>query len=122
MQAQELRIGNYLTPEVKGVILKDELHIVEPTTLMMILGIIDNKEIKFKPIPLTEEWLLKCKSSEEMYGCFLYDRFKLIWKESYNFWYVIDRDNECYYTKIEFVHEWQNFVFAINGYELNFKN
>jgi len=71
-----------------------------------------------KPIPLTEEWLLKLGAIEEMLGHFLLDRFQLIWKESYNYWYIIDRYNACYYSKVEFVHEWQNLYFALNGSDL----
>ena len=47
--------------------------------------------------------------------------FMLIWKDAYKFWYVIDKQSLCYVTKIEFVHEWQNFVFVMKGKELKIK-
>jgi len=59
MKSTELRIGNLLNPKVNGVIIYEEIHIVEPTTLMILQGDVNGKGIGFEPIPLTEEWLLK---------------------------------------------------------------
>jgi hypothetical protein len=74
-----------------------------------------------QPIPLTEEWLLKFVNAEkneypnEIEIC---ERFIFIWKESYNYWYVVTRGHMEYLTKIEYVHEYQNFYFALIGEEL----
>lgn len=73
-----------------------------------------------KPIPLTEEWLLKL-GAEENEGCFIHDRFKLQHHDVYKFWYVFDVTLMAYITKVEFVHEWQNVYFALNGEELTVK-
>lgn len=73
-----------------------------------------------KSVPLTEEWLVKSKA-EKIANTYHLDRFKLIWKPEYKFWYVLDLDSLTYLTKIEFVHEWQNFYFVMQGEELKFE-
>ena len=69
---------------------------------------------------MTEEWLLKL-GAEENEGCFIHDRFKLQFHDTYKFWYVFDVTLMAYITKVEFVHEWQNVYFALNGEELTVK-
>lgn len=71
------------------------------------------------PIALTGEWLLKFGAKKPRnYGIKL-DRFRFIWKKEYQYWYVIGNDSACsYMTKIEFVHELQNFFQIMNGQEL----
>jgi len=79
-----------------------------------------------EPILLTEEWLDKfshCALTEKTKkGLIVVDRFKLIWKPEYNYWYVLDFMNDTYITKVEFVHEWQNVYFSLNGKELTIKH
>jgi len=141
VMASELRIGNLVIVENEKYRPKLKDVVLEITEINESMGL-DNKNshgiglkhinqkpytyyeryiqlIAFiKPIPITEDWLLKLGATEEMLGHFLLDRFQLIWKESYNYWYVIDRYNACYYSKVEFVHEWQNLYFALNGSDL----
>jgi hypothetical protein len=75
--------------------------------------------IIFDPIPLTEEWLLKFGSKKTLVNeTLIFDRFKLVYKLAYKYWYVLDLNTLTYLTKVEFVHEWQNFVYIINGKEL----
>lgn len=75
------------------------------------------------PIPLTDEWLLKFGGDIKPYSIgIILDRFRFIWKESYNYWYVLDKDSQSYMTKIEWVHECQNFFKALNGQELQVKS
>jgi hypothetical protein len=80
-------------------------------------------EIKnINPIPLTEEWLVKTGAKKfNTTPSYISSRFKLIWKEGYKYWYVVDRIDSTYLTKIEFVHEWQNFCFILDGQELEIK-
>lgn len=126
MKANELRVGN----------LVDSYYICEVVTIhaggglrvrqLGFSGAADDTGIrKVRPIPLTEEWLLRFGAEliesgyDEGDVCiYKYSRFRLIWKASYNYWYVTESTSEEYLTKIEFVHEWQNFVFAMNGEEL----
>lgn len=76
------------------------------------------------PIPLTEEWLTKSggiktsKNNPMTPYQFVVERFILVYFASYKYWYVTDNDTGTYLTKIEFVHEWQNFYKAMQGVEL----
>ena len=82
----------------------------------------------FKPIPLTEEWLLKFGFVKinrnfllEFYnnGCFFYDlNKKEFWIGGYNSCassqgFIVDN--------IEFVHQLQNIIFALTNKELEIK-
>lgn len=115
MNPQELRIGNLIN-------VKDKISVVDGIRNFNYLYLQYQEQpelLKYaEPIPLTEEWLLKFKASKIKSGRFYYDRFKLIWKKGYNYWYVMDYMSSTYLTKISFVHEWQNFVFAMNSEEL----
>lgn len=89
-----------------------------------------------KTIPLTEEWLLKpnrtglVKKLSQHKLAYVVDRFVLTWIEDYKYWYITDYQTDAYLTKIEYVHEWQNFYFsmqtieyfALTGEELTLKN
>jgi hypothetical protein len=75
-------------------------------------------------IPLTEEMLYRladevCIAEHISEDEFVIDRFRLIWKENYGYWYVVDDMSEAYITKVEWVHEFQNMFFALNGKELS---
>jgi hypothetical protein len=72
------------------------------------------------PIPLTEEILLKCggKKANSEKRHIEHDRFLLRWLEAYKYWYVTDIETGAYITKVEFVHEWQNVFWSLNGQEL----
>lgn len=103
MKQSDLRIGNIVT--IDNVV----YDIVNPSDLAYIRFI--------NGIPLTERWLIDFGATVKD-GTALFSRFKLIWKSEYEYWYVVDAENFTYLTKIEFVHEWQNFVFVMDGEEL----
>ena len=82
-----------------------------------------NYEFKefYKPIPLTEEWLLK-------FG-FVYDADSLTFDYEYNhFVFYLERDfkdietfsfdSSFTETKVKYVHQLQNLYFALTGKEL----
>lgn len=73
----------------------------------------------FKPIPLTEEWLLKLgfKKNEEN-GYFEFDRFIVAYNDLVDSFYLCDID---VFVKIETVHHLQNLYFAIRNKELTLK-
>ena len=98
----------------------DKIYQISLYDFYLMYGGADASEIA-KPIPLTEQWLLDFNAIEKAKNIFYYDRFRLAWKKSYNYWYVVDRHNFNYLTKIKFVHEWQNFVYAMNSEELKLK-
>ncbi len=72
-------------------------------------------------IPLTVSMLLNSGGETRIAGI-VYDRFLLTWKDEYKYWYVTDKETGSYITKVEFFHEWQNVVYALNGQELTIKN
>lgn len=114
MQNTELRIGNYI--EYAGVICEvEEIHKKTITT-----NGVNAPISSFLSIPLTEEWLLKFHPNalDLSNQIFRVGRFKLIWKFAYNYWYIVDDITGCYMTKLDFVHEWQNFWHIMNGEEL----
>jgi len=133
MKANELRIGNLITFKgkvriVDGVSLCGS-HLMPRVPLVNLHYMYQEKELlninKLEPIPLTEEWLLKLRSRESLPVNYkniyiMLDRFLLTYQASYGFWYVYDFSCEemLYITKVEFVHEWQNVYFALNGEEL----
>lgn len=123
MTASELRLGNYINT---------------PEGFFAINNVADDRKGEWigmkekncgyyldacKPILLTEEWLLKFGAEEVGIGInvFEYDRFYLRWLPQYNYWYVTEVQNNAYITKVEYVHEWQNVVFVLNGEELEVK-
>jgi hypothetical protein len=129
MKASELRIGNLVKKgndlcTVKGYY--DNLFIVE-----------DNEKIEFKsnvfdnikPIPLTEEWLLKFGFLIEENGDvdFSFDfinyglsKFEIDQKYYLHIDGNFDRTETD--TRIEYVHSLQNLFFALTGEELTISN
>jgi len=128
MKANELRIGNYVTwidqedvssavLTVVGIYLNDSIWL----EWQWEDGTSDNTDCGFdsvRPIPLTEEWILKFGAEKQTQYQFVHGRFRLIWKPEYKYWYVIHNDTLHYMNKIEFVHEWQNFMFVMGSEEL----
>lgn len=111
LKANELRIGNFY----------DHNGFVNEATPNTIEEVWIAERSWVKPIPLTKEWLLKfdaIKIGDE----FIFDRFRLKYRPDYKFYYVTCRETNAYITKVEFVHEWQNVVFALNNQELTLKN
>ena len=113
MNPKELRIGNYINPVVNGVVLKDEIHVVDAATLMMIDGTIDGKGIKFRPIPVTEDRLRKLGFKETdtfLYlGNLSYDKIRKTWQ-----WFGV----VIFPERLRFVHQLQNFVYSVDRKEL----
>lgn len=105
MNAQELRIGNYISNGVLPIKAGyDQVRFAEI----------------FEPIPLTEEWLLKFGFVfRGIYYHFpLNDIFKLEqYKHKNSFWLRHGKESiDC--TRINYVHQLQNLYFALTGQEL----
>jgi len=107
MKANELRIGNYVYDNLGGV--------------LKIKGIsLDSTLSHIKPIPLTEEWLVKLEFIEHMdKNVFIHpslrysDKFKL--RED---GVIVFVSSEVYISDCKYVHQLQNLYFALSGKEL----
>jgi hypothetical protein len=109
MEANELRIGNWYWWNAEG---KNYEYQVKARDF-------GGDNIKnFEPIPLTEDWLVRFGYKKQAYR---------------GVWYhpdlnnapvlTIEEDGLYYeYTKIEFVHHFQNLCFALTGQELELKS
>ena len=136
MNANELRIGNY-------VFTKDK-HLILFTSFFGLC----NAEVspdKFEPIPLTEEWLVEFGFKKERrkkvspkHGSFF---SRNIWDYKYSFAYAKFRDDWGFYNSYtdapdpkdnnkfdfiscgtKYVHQLQNLYFALTGEELTLKS
>jgi len=116
MEANELRIGNYV--ELLGKVRKVECISNLPARKEMYWltceNMIDTKIIHFSPIPLTEEWL----------GKFNWNGYKPL---HFNSNFEIDKQGRLYCNgdykgvNINYVHQLQNLYFALTGKELIIK-
>jgi len=105
MNANELRIGNYI--DLYGSMAK--LHPLDYENRC------DDFEFKdFKPIELNEEWLLG-------FGIkFGWDNFDIEFLfNEYNLRYRYDIGSSAFITSIKYVHQLQNLYFSLTGKELN---
>jgi len=114
MKATELRIGNLVNYKIVDK-LDERKEWFEPCEIDAVdLQVIDSD---YQPIPLTGEWLLKFGATA-FDGNFIIERFRLIYKPDYKYYYVVDKYSNVYFSKVEFVHEWQNLFYSMNGNEL----
>ena len=109
MKANELRIGNLL----QGY--SGQLFEITIDDLM----IIENGDSKAKPIPLTEEWLLKFGFE---FGIKLQDfargKYQFVQLKNKILYGEFSEEGIFYYntkTKIKYVHQLQNLYFALTG-------
>lgn len=116
MKSNKLRIGNYVE-------FADSVYKVNHHTFSILAR--EKENHKYKPIPLTEEWLLKFGCVESHKG----EDFVNYWNQGKDFSIdIVDgeifnyRLYERYRTKsITYVHQLQNLYFALTGEELTIK-
>jgi len=86
-----------------------------------------DSQIWCKPIPLTEEWLLKFgftrQTAPNNLPCSDFGRFRIYWPSNSKNASLHFRPNETEWfpfiiNKIEYVHQLQNLYFALTGEEL----
>jgi hypothetical protein len=116
MTANEIRIGNYHYYHIVDPLDErgeyDDVCQIDPDDFR-ILTQFDCPE--YKPIPLTEEWLLK-------FDWFSVDEGKYTFRDIE--YYSISEDGSLYFmnqytaTDIKYVHQLQNLYFALTGNEL----
>ena len=132
IKANELRIGNYITMPFLGIDAIQVIGIaVKENFELFIQSKLNNntffeKPEKYKPIPLTEEWILR-------FGFELFqDKWEVKRYKLNDFTYTIpqylnDIPKGLFYKginfkNIEFIHQLQNIFFALTGEELTIKN
>lgn len=122
LKASDLRIGNKLLFLGDVVTFKNITEIREDGIFWIktFEPKIESKNFHFKPIPLTEEWLLKFGLKKTEYKSqIIYDSG--LQNSTY---IIIDENNSSYFmwgaylTSIKYVHELQNLYFALTGSEL----
>ena len=122
MEAKELRIGNWVQTAVgfnEVAKLSDGLITVQ---LNPVASLSHSKNLTngFEPIPLTEEWLLKAGAVQPE-SSYKIGRFDIYFDRTSNGWIVSDSYFGFYYATIQYVHELQNLVFALDKTELTFQ-
>ena len=121
MEASELRIGNYYAiAENDGIKYKQIKYLVESESDFFSNG--DNITQAAKPIPLTEEWLLKF--GFEKIGGYLWDCKKLGENRFLNNPFSPTHFEVRGFipkSHIQYVHQLQNLYFALTGEELTIK-
>lgn len=124
MKANELRLGNYvdLGSRIAKIIEISHLSCVV-VDLEETQDTIESYE-RTKPIPLTEEWLLKFGftfRSEIVTGVRFYDFGSFQVKSWNDGSYVLFRKDICLFSDLTYVHQLQNLYFALCGEELILK-
>jgi hypothetical protein len=109
MKASELRIGNSIMQD-------DDLVFVT----WWRLELMENNKIEYKPIPLTEEWLIEFRFRKNKYDIryWYYHGFKVKFNSKRE---ITFRVSGVWY-KIKYVHQLQNLYFALTGEELTIKD
>ena len=116
MNANELRIGNYVHRQSgKMVVNRDDVYKIENINLQSAL--------KYEPIPLTEECLLKFGFIK--YGhilkIHLNEGLGVNYNKDLKIWYLDIHFTTTAKIQINYVHQLQNLYFALTGEELTLK-
>lgn len=120
MNASELRIGNFVQHKCGAHYKISAYDIVD----------VADGTFYIKPIPLTEEWLLRLgfiKPDRYMSGGFMIDGYEdgFFVSSGFNFcqFCLIDQmvDTRYISDNIKYVHQLQNLYFALTGEELTIK-
>ena len=126
MKAKDFRIGNLVYYHIEDPMDErkewDEISPIDYDDLRCFETYKDNSE--YRPIPLTEEWLLKFGFEEDNYTYIKGVHQKIFsgimkfeFNESLKNWeFSIGRYNDL--TRVEYVHQLQNLYYALTGEEL----
>ena len=121
MEAKDLRIGNWFLGDT-------EENNFQQITAKQILDFYDDPlDDYYKPIPLTEEWLLKFGLKPNQWFCS--NSYCVVEDKTGDIHYgwCMKTQNSLHTKEIEFgyfkyVHQFQNLYFALTGEELTLKN
>jgi hypothetical protein len=114
MKANELRIGNFVQYD----------HLKNPIKVSIIDTTEQSTKTKAKPIPLTEEWLLKFGCQRTRGGWFisadyfLYNPLTEFDIPSSKYYGLMFNDKYVTTRAVQYVHQLQNLYFALTGKEL----
>ena len=126
MKTQELRIGNYVNHICNDELVTDVIADVGYHLLSSPKSITSRKDSdvvkELKPIPLTEEWLLKFGFASGGYGEYKKDRYILDCEYTDKGVYYFIIDDVCIEADMLYVHQLQNLYFALTGEELKTKD
>jgi len=120
MKANELRIGNWVNSGINST------QAIEVYPMFIVqLSKMQDEEHNIKPIPITEEWLLKF-GFEKVGDTYMLKITKLIYHCCYvryvdDIWWFLSRKGATYDFKFNNVHQLQNLYFALTGKELEIK-
>ena len=115
MNANELRLGNKVNVYFRNQTQEIEIEKIEK-------NYINNFDIKsIKPIPITEEWLLKFRFKHSGYGFFIHlkNRFEIEFNRNENTFTLNFITGEL--IEYKYVHQLQNLYFVLTGEELKIK-
>jgi hypothetical protein len=131
MKASELRIGNFIYKEseyefengINQIISVLQFECVSTRPLNCHVKHYNVNTSNLKPIPLTEEWLLKFGFEKTEWDNFNSYRLMI---GSNDYAIILYSDGNCEVgdiitCKIEYVHQLQNLYFALTGEELTLK-
>ena len=127
LQAKELRIGNYIQGEIEEdkfidieVVAIDSVDITECSLWGAGLKEQADHYYSFKPIPLTEEWLVKLGVN---FGFNVYASEYMIEHaiDSYCLRLVYGVGMSKFISELKYVHQLQNLYFALTNEELEIK-
>jgi hypothetical protein len=122
MKAKDLRIGNITSAGVVNEILQDRFYVHDGESSLK------STWFDIKPIPLTEEWLLKfeefSKTDKEGTPCFFNGDNIMLFDRGgcFDAYLHSEVDGSVFFaTRLFHVHQLQNFYHAIEKQELTIK-
>ena len=122
MNKNQIRSGNYLMllGETRKVDCVFNIPKRRDMYWVKCIGIIETKIIHFKPIPLTQEWLVNfgfINDNGTEYPNYKLSFYTCMWRDGKtNFC-----NNHGFIKYLKYVHELQNLFYAIEGKELELK-
>lgn len=127
MKKEELMYGNKLL-FLNEVVTFSNISQIREDGIFWIKTIepkIDSKSFHFKPIPLTEEWLLKFGFKKRKNRHLFHWENKIViseYKDEFeNFFYPKTGYDIRFSNEIKYVHQLQNLYFALTGTHLKLK-
>jgi hypothetical protein len=126
MEAKELRILNWInyygkSYQVSSINSDETIRLYEDETNKDTIGCYRLKSEGFKPIPITEEWLLKidqAKPESKLNLSFIFNSNCKMWVDKSNeknhIWHYVWKGN---YIQIKFLHHLQNIHYYLNNFE-----